>query len=1794
MINRTKQLAALLVIALAVAAHGGSRSTANYNIPADSNEPGGVLATTAMYTNEGGIGSISGVSAVSTPAETLRAGFVAQLTPQAYTVSPGAGANGGISPSTPQTVDTGGNASFTAIPNTGYVVNQWLVNGSVAQTGGASFTLTNVTANANVQVIFTVQSYTVTPSAGANGGISPNSQEVVASGSSIGFTATPNSGYVVNQWLVNGNAAQTGGTTFTLSDVTGNATVQVTFTPQTYTVTPSAGANGSISPTTSQIVDSGGSITFSATPMNGYVVDEWLVNGTVAQPGGTGFTLTNVTGNASVQVTFTPATVTYSVTPSAGANGGISPSTAQTVNSGASAGFTAIPVSGYEVNQWLVNGILAQSGGATFTLADITENTGVEVTFTAQTYTVTPSAGANGSVSPNTAQAVISGSSITFAAMPNPGYVVSQWLVNGGAVQTGGTTCTLSNVTANATIEVTFVSATATYTVTPLAGSDGSISPNTAQTVNAGANITFEATPNIGYTIAQWLVNGGVVQTGGTSCTLVAVNANATIEATFAAQTYTVTPIAGANGAINPSTAQTVNSGANIGFTATPASGYLVNQWLLDGNAVQTGGTDYTLSDVTADASVEATFKLNFLPGLTQVFPGAPPPAQGSLLVNLTPQGVTGEGWRFVGEQEWRMPGVALGGLPTGEFEIEFRPAPGYLQPLRQTVLITSGSTQAEVGAEYYPTAVPTNGGVNVTLEPTSLTTGTNPAEWRFLGDDDTMWRASGTTAGGLSAGVYLIEFKPVPGETTPATQAVAVPDGETVVNTIGVYILTGAQSGTAPEPVDYSSVVTGTGLPYAYVGQIRSDNGEATGFVVASRVVATAGHVVFDDGTLSYTTGLQWLFQRESGTYEPVPQYPAGSYVLDGYAGERAEEKTPGVSDPQSQDLDAAAMYFLADAGRGGSSGYVASDTAPNEYLLSSSLMTLVGYPVDGIPSSNQGQIFATPIANIAFSQELAGEIDGTTGAAYQVYTTTDITASGGASGGPLCVQAQGGKYYPAAIYLGGYGDTVVRAIDSNVVTLFNSAEISGSGGDNHSSGGVLDVSATGSQATLAGGGIEMTLTPANATWSLGDGSYKATGDTVSNLAPGTYEVTFAPVAGYQTPANLDVPVVSGETNVVPVSYAKLPPPSITSSLVATGTEGAPISAYRITATNNPAGFSVSGGLPPGVTMIDTTQGIIAGTPLASGTFAATIQAINYSGTDTKTLVFYIAPEITSAEVESTSVGQPFNYQIKTGTNDEIQSYEIAGLPGWLMANAATGFVSGTAQAQDAGLYTFTVSAINAGGTNSMRVTVLVNASGISGVEGQNFPPYQVAAAGAGISFDETGLPPGLSLDNQSGLITGTASEAGTFPVNLTVNTPQGPIDSTVDLTINPVLGITIETGSGTVTNVVTGQQLNLPTRLIGVSGTEYRLLARGAPGSFFDGWTGDVSSSDDPLEIVLSNNLNIGAVFSIFASAEGSYSGLVESAPVRISQAGSVQLTLDGKGNYSGRMRYGLVTYSMRGAFDNTGSAGPVLKAGGPTVRLHLEIADGFAEITGSAVTGGTSVSTILAKQSGYSKMHPFGEPGSYTALIEPTSSDAATPQGIGYGAVNVSAAGKVSFVGALNDGTKVSVVSTISADESWPFYAAPYKTGGYIAGWINFASLPGTGGFSGTLDWGKTRVSSPAGKMYPGGFQTQVSLMGSRYVKPGRGGSVLAFSGSSTLTFGLTPAVQEMVRIASDKLVPPIPDKIKLTINAGTGIFSGSFLDSSDVTRKFSGAVLQSGSYGGGLFLSGTVAGGVELKP
>ncbi len=113
---------------------------------------GGAYDVTVLNQPTGQTCTVSSESGSAT--QTVNDVSVSCVTNPTYTVVPSAGANGTILPSTPQTVNPGGSITFTAVPDTGFAVDQWLVNGSAAQTGGSVYSLTNVSTNDTVQVTF--------------------------------------------------------------------------------------------------------------------------------------------------------------------------------------------------------------------------------------------------------------------------------------------------------------------------------------------------------------------------------------------------------------------------------------------------------------------------------------------------------------------------------------------------------------------------------------------------------------------------------------------------------------------------------------------------------------------------------------------------------------------------------------------------------------------------------------------------------------------------------------------------------------------------------------------------------------------------------------------------------------------------------------------------------------------------------------------------------------------------------------------------------------------------------------------------------------------------------------------------------------------------------------------------------------------------------------------------------------------------------------------------------------------------------------------------------------------------------------------------------------------------------------------------------------------------------------------------------------------------------------------------------------------------------------------------------
>lgn len=106
--------------------------------------------------------------------------------------------------------------------------------------------------------------YTVTASAGEGGTITPSGSLEVSYRASQAYTITPNTGYHIAS--VSGCGGTLTGNIYTASSVIADCEVMASFAVNTYSITASASAGGSISPSGTIILDYGSDQTFTITP----------------------------------------------------------------------------------------------------------------------------------------------------------------------------------------------------------------------------------------------------------------------------------------------------------------------------------------------------------------------------------------------------------------------------------------------------------------------------------------------------------------------------------------------------------------------------------------------------------------------------------------------------------------------------------------------------------------------------------------------------------------------------------------------------------------------------------------------------------------------------------------------------------------------------------------------------------------------------------------------------------------------------------------------------------------------------------------------------------------------------------------------------------------------------------------------------------------------------------------------------------------------------------------------------------------------------------------------------------------------------------------------------------------------------------------------------------------------------------------------------------------------------------------------------------------------------------------
>ena len=384
--------------------------------------------------------------------------------PMTYTVNASCGSNGLVTPIGATSYFYNENGVYTVTANEGYYISSVTIDGNTTNYTQAdamnSYTYTFAFSGLNavdhsISATFAPYQYTITVNAAQHGTINPGTSTYGYNAMPT-FSIIPDAGYGIVSVLVDGNNVGSD-TTYTFPALRADHTITAVFAQYQYTIMASAGNGGTISPVGTSNLVSGGNQTYTITPATGYHVSDVFVDG--ASVGAvTSYTFSNVTANHTIHAAF--AANEYTVTVNQPANGIITPGTT-TVLYQATPTFVITPNTGDSVTAITLNGtnVLSQAtnnnGVYTYTLPPVTANATLSATIVVKKYTITATAGSNGSISNSGATVVNFGDNASYTITPAAGYVVDNVTVDGmnmGAI----TTYTFVNVVANHTIHATF------------------------------------------------------------------------------------------------------------------------------------------------------------------------------------------------------------------------------------------------------------------------------------------------------------------------------------------------------------------------------------------------------------------------------------------------------------------------------------------------------------------------------------------------------------------------------------------------------------------------------------------------------------------------------------------------------------------------------------------------------------------------------------------------------------------------------------------------------------------------------------------------------------------------------------------------------------------------------------------------------------------------------------------------------------------------------------------------------------------------------------------------------------------------------------------------------------------------------------------------------------------------------------------------------------------------------------------------------------------------------------------
>ena len=254
----------------------------------------------------------------------------------------------------------------------------------------------------------------------ANGSVAASATSATA-GTTVELTASPAEGYTLDYFTLDGERIN--GNTFIMP--ARNVEVSAVFTANAYSITVVQPTGGTVSASATSAT-AGTTVKLTANPAEGYTLDYFTLDGERIN----GNTFIMPARNVEVSAVFTANA--YSITVVQPTNGMVAAS-ATSATAGTTVELTASPAEGYTLDYFTLDG--ERINGNTFSMP--ARNVEVSAVFTANAYSITVVQPTGGTVSASKLSAFF-GEAVELTAVPDEGYELSHYVVN-GAANNGGT-----------------------------------------------------------------------------------------------------------------------------------------------------------------------------------------------------------------------------------------------------------------------------------------------------------------------------------------------------------------------------------------------------------------------------------------------------------------------------------------------------------------------------------------------------------------------------------------------------------------------------------------------------------------------------------------------------------------------------------------------------------------------------------------------------------------------------------------------------------------------------------------------------------------------------------------------------------------------------------------------------------------------------------------------------------------------------------------------------------------------------------------------------------------------------------------------------------------------------------------------------------------------------------------------------------------------------------------------------------------------------------------------------------